>query len=344
MAFSPLFAVLQVMLVLVASMVNQHWLGWLAFQLSIGLIEIRRHRLSPPASMVEIIAPFTGSLLLAVGYWGLWPLENSFLHQTGLAMMLVGIGASLRWFPIPETAPYSRHFSARGELIWDSLCPVLLAALFLNRSVQTVSWSEAELGLLAVVSLFSFGLSGLRLTGQLSPQQRLRLLILNILSQANIATVLMGWEILHTDWNWSESSNLPTGLTLFMVILIVESLASVLVDFTDSSRTDVDLNAKPHWFLTGMNVIGNWNLAGIPPTPGGIWRVTMWSVLLLPQATSNVTHLPEPHPGFVSLSICFITCSSLVMAGHLRATLAATGPKATPPLQETSVVPLTHSR
>ncbi|WP_417847208.1 hypothetical protein [Thalassoglobus sp.] len=302
---------------------------WMSLQLMFLLIVFRKEKRNIESlkrnSHAHWIVP---SILLGTGFWiGLYS-KDDFIHQVGVICCLTGIGGMLGWFPVPRATPLFTSDNSIASLVTETLLPVLCAAIFLFRCVENGGWSERDLAILSVVSLFSLAISGLRLMGTLSPQQRCRLSSLTILSQANIVTVLFGWQRIFPDRNGSASSNIISAEYLFLTILIVETSAVLLLVWGCKDAPDDQAKGFtsilyrkfraviPNGSLAAMT--GVLVLSGFPLFPGSWWRFKLLTALILPYEQSMITQLSEPHLGFVALALGYAACSLIVAIGQLR--------------------------
>lgn len=314
---------------MIAATGSAPWLAWGALQLIVlGQFVLDRDRTSLKNSLRRGIPQLVASALLGVGFWVGLQSADRFIHEIGVILTIVGVGGLLGWFPLPQGRSRNIVRERLSDQLVTSLIPVVIAALLLYRSVQQGNWSEAELAILTVVSLFTLALCGVRFIGELTVERRCRLSVLTILSNANLASVLSGWELLHPDRNWSATSNLPTGQELFISILVVESLATcvmlagfralLLDDELSHSEASLAGVFQRSPLIGGSIFIGVFTLAGLPPLAGAWWRFAFLSSMLLPQERSVVTTLTEPHPGFVALGIAYAAITLIVAIGHLR--------------------------
>ncbi|QDT33065.1 hypothetical protein [Thalassoglobus polymorphus] len=304
-------------------------LGWVSLQLIFLLTvfkkEMRSIESHNGSSHVNWVVP---SILLGSGFWIGLSSEDAFLHQVGVIGCLTGIGGMLGWFPVPRATTLFSNEDSIASLVTGTLLPVLCAAIFLFRCVEDGGWSERDLAILGVVSLFSLAISGLRLMGPLSPQQRCRLSILTILSQANIVSVLLGWQKIFPERNGSASSNIISSENLFLTILIVETSAVLLLiwscrsdsnDQTQGFRSTLFRKLRPVLPNGSLPAIaGVLTLSGFPLFPGSWWRFKLLTALILPYEQSMITQLSEPHLGFVALALGYAACSLIVAIGQLR--------------------------
>lgn len=298
--------------------------SWLALQVSVCLPLLIQFKLNWRAFPAQIF----GSLLLGIGFWYFLPTAEPLLHRAGVVLLIVGIGGMLGWLPIPQGDSPTRSPDELLQQFSTCLIPVCLAAVLVNHSIRELQWSERELAILAVISLLSLATCGLRLLGPLTIEQRCRITQLTILGNANIASVLMGWELLHPGRDWSHSTNLPTGLQLFYCLLLLESLAVLLLNVglsrilpnSESPLPEASLVALGKLkFLNLLSILcGALSLAGLPPFPGSWWRFGLLSALILPQQTSIVTQVSEPHDGFIMLTIAYAGVSLLIALGQAR--------------------------
>ena len=316
-------------LLMIAATGPAPWFGWGALQLVVlGQIVLDRDRTSLKNSFRRSGPQLLASTLLGIGFWVGLSSSDRTIHEVGVILTIVGVGGLIGWFPLPLGRSRNVVRERISDQVATTLIPVVIAALLLFRCVQQGGWSEAELATLAVVSLFTLALCGVRLHGELSIERRCRLATLTILSNAGIAIVLSGWELLHPDRNWAGTSNLPTGAELFVSILVVESLAALvmLVSFQavfqnndvphlESSLTGI-FHRSP--VLTTSILFGVFTLAGLPPLAGAWWRFALLSSLLMPQERSVVTGLSEPHHGFVALAVAYAGIVLIVAVGQMR--------------------------
>ncbi len=268
------------------------------------------------------------SILLGIGFWLGLQSENALMHEIGVVCCLTGIGGMLGWFPVPSCTLPIQAEKESSSLKIEFLLSVLFAANLLFRCVQSGEWNEREIAVLAVISLLSLVMCGFRLMGTITIPQRCQLSILTILSHANIATVLLGWQKLHLDRNWSASSNILTAENLFLSILFIESFAVLLLLWGGSmikvgkgKEIEAPLprtfqNQIPTGSLAA--ILGVLILSGFPFFPGAWWRFKLTAALLLPHEQSLITKLSEPHHGFVSLALGYGFCSLIVAIGHLK--------------------------
>lgn len=307
--------VIRVILILIALYSREPWVNWLALQIAVlpeFVQGIRRHSLL--IAIRQNLLLLSGSILYTAGFWMFLNSPDVQQHQLGVLLILTGIGGMLGWFPLPYIHPRSEaHRSSEGittelTLIGNSLLPVIISALFLFRAIQRNPWSESELALLAVISIYSFSLSAIRLSATFSSTERCQLVTLMLLSKANIATVLAGWERIHPDLDWALTSNLPSGQVLFFAILVIDALGLISLVF--------GLHFKGR-LANSAAILGMLSLGGVPPFPGAWWLFALFSVLLLPHQRSVVTHLLEPHDGTIALAVGYAAASLLAMLGHL---------------------------
>lgn len=306
---------IRVILILVALFSREPWVNWLVLQIAVlpeFVLGIRRHSLM--MAIRQDLLLLTGSVLYTGGFWMFLNSPDTQLQQTGVLLILTGIGGMLGWFPLPYIQPRSEaHHGTQGittvlTLIGDTLLPVIIAALFLFRVNQRNPWSESELALLAVISIYSLTLTAIRLSSTFDTSKRCQLAILMVLSKANIATVLTGWERIHPDLDWELTSNLPSGQFLFLTILVIDSLGIIVLVCGLHFRGRLGDAAA---------ILGTLSLAGVPPFPGAWWQFALFSVLLLPHQRSVVTQLLEPHDGMIALAVGFAAASLLTLLGHL---------------------------
>ncbi len=321
--------VISLILLIIAASGPVPWLAWGALQLAVlGQFVLDRDRTSLKKSLRRGTPQLVASILLAVGFWVGLESADRWIHQIGVILTIVGVGGLLGWFPLPQGRGRNVVNERLSDQLVTTLIPVAIVALLLYRCVQQGNWSEAELAMLAVVSLFTLALCGVRLMGELTVERRCRLSMLTILSNANLASVLSGWELLHPDRAWLATSNLPSGQELFCSILVVETLAAlvILMSFctlfrdTESSHPESSLSGifRRNSIIGGSLLFGVFTLAGLPPLAGAWWRFAFLSSMLLPQERSVVTTLPEPHPGFITLGITYAAITLIVALVHLR--------------------------
>lgn len=314
---------------LTAVLLQSAWVSWLALQLSVMPVLLYRSAEQGLKSSVRSAMPMVlSSLLLAAGFWIGISASDQFTHQVGIVLLCVGVGGLTGWFPVIAKTEFQVNKAPLSNFVSHSLIPVCLGALFFFRCVHAFEWNEEDLALLAVVSLFSLAVCGIRLMGSLSIQQRMQLSILTILCNANIATILSGWEKLFSERTWEATSNIPSGAVLFVAVLITESTAVVLMLFclrgvpkpNSSELTEAELvqELNAHRWLRKLFLIGNLSLAGFPLLPGALWRFALLMALTLPHQRSNVTQLAEPHLPFIYLAIGYMLVTILSSVGQVR--------------------------
>ena len=279
---------------------------WLIFSAAIGLflsglcfdartISIREFLKNHAPQLLGIVLVTTGTVVC-------FNSTANVVHGIGVVSTIVGLGGTLNWFPFPLVKSIEQ--SPLG-FVNHKLLPVLAGAVFLLRMSHFAHWNEQELAFLAVASLFSLGIIALRLHSGLPSEKLPTHRTLAIVSHANLTTVLTRWTALHPQADWSASSNLPTGLQLFVAILVVESLAVIVLTFQKSKQSFAQQLA----FLS---------LAGIPPFPGAWWRFALLTSLVLPHHRSSLTGLTEPHHGFLALGVVYLAILAALGTGQLE--------------------------
>ncbi|MBT5018281.1 MAG: hypothetical protein HON04_06000 [Planctomicrobium sp.] len=322
MAQRILIFIYELLLLLIAISSEAAWINMLMLQLTLVPMFVELILSAGSSTRFTRVLPIIlSNVLLASGFWFGLPSNDLFTHQAGIVLMCVGVGGLTGWFPVFGKQNTQKRLSR-------SLIPICLAAIFFYRTVQTFIWSEQDLALLAVISLFSLAICGIRLMGPLLMEQRIHFSILTILSNANIATILIGWEKLFPARTWIGTSNIPSGKFLLIAILVTESFAAILMILSHQrfikeengnlNETDfvIKMNSSP--WLGKIFLAGNLSMAGFPMFPGSIWRFALLAALILPHEKSNVTQLAEPHRAFIFLAIVFMLATILVTLGQVR--------------------------
>lgn len=319
----------QVALLAAAIFLPQSWVCWTVLQLSLLPLFVLNTIDSEEGSTFCWNLPlFLSSLLLGIGYWFGLPATDAFTHQAGIAFVCVGVGGMTGWFPVSTISHFRKRNDRLAYLLSLGLLPICMAALFFRRTVAEFFRDEQDLALLAVISLFSLAVCGLRLLGPLQIDQRIRYSIFTILGNASIATVLYGWERLHPDNLWHQTSNIPDATALFAAVLLVESAGVLLMTVSaqkvvrnferDVDELDfVERIVASRW-LGKLFLAGNLTVAGFPAMPGSLWRFALIAALVLPHHRSNVTGLAEPHTAFITLAIVYLLTTIIVMLGQCR--------------------------
>ncbi|MEW4487074.1 hypothetical protein AB1L42_03285 [Thalassoglobus sp. JC818] len=262
------------------------------------------------------------AIIVLSGLWGGYLLGelSSYepIRKTSVLLIVVGLFASLEWMSIKRDAA-SNEDSSIANLLSRTILPVLAASVFLFRFSLLSQWTTSEASLLAAISICCLGLWGLRLQSQIDSTSRGRILTNVIFGQANLATVLSVWSARNPRLSWEESSNLTSPDSLFCLILVIESLAAFVYVWSsfDRSHCEEDENERPSQSKI-WEMAATLSLCGVPPLPGAWWRLMLFNALLLPHQRSVLTHLTEPHRGFIALAIVTLLVNLLLATGGIR--------------------------
>ncbi|WP_437202183.1 hypothetical protein [Planctomicrobium sp. SH664] len=268
-----------------------------------------------------------GSGLLALGMLLLCLARVNIVTSTlSMVLILSGMGGLLGWFPFPRILLQGEQTSSVDAFALRTL-PLMTGGVLLLRLATLPTVSAEQLGLIALVSLFSAVASAARLLWEDRLSSRIVLTSTCLLSSLAWAGCLCGWETLHPARAWPQS-NLPHAQTLFLAILNCEVAALlVLVSCSrvltarghegDYAQTlEGALSAAP---VAAVSLLcGVISLAGLPPLPGFWWRSGLIAALLLPHNQSNVTGLIEPNDSFAFLAFAFVLLWILSCLGQLR--------------------------
>lgn len=313
----PLQWVLQTVLLAVAIGIPQSVVAGVALLCSVGLamaFEISSENQGAQTGWRRQFRALVAMAMAIIGYLLTRISAQLSLHLVGVSFLLVGLGGMLSGFPLPLTRLCSNPSSGRQNFV-SLVVPTLLAAILLFRCVTIDGWSERELALLAVVSLYSLVLCGVRSYGA-AQVTRVSMAVHAILGHAGIVCVLAGWETQFPDRAWNATSNFLPSAMVFWWLLAIETLACWIW-----WRCDLSVREPENSTLRGLPSrsahVAGWlallNVAGMLPLPGGVWRFHLVASLLLPQAQSVVTNLREPHPGFITLALGY-ACALLTLA------------------------------
>ncbi|TWT34981.1 hypothetical protein KOR42_53470 [Thalassoglobus neptunius] len=262
------------------------------------------------------------AIVVLIGLWGGFALGelSSFepLRKVSALLIVMSLFTSIAWLPFRREVSGKDYFSI-GDTVSRSLLPVLAASVFLFRFSLLSQWSVSEVSVLAVISVCCLGLWGLRLQSEVDGVSRVRILINSIFAQANLATVLSVWSARSPGLSWGESSNLPSVESLLCLILVIESLTALVFVFCTFNRREHEgdggraLSRSRIW-----QCAATLSLCGVPPLPGAWWRLMLCNALLLPYQRSVLTHLTEPHRGFIALAIVTLLVNLLLATGGIR--------------------------
>jgi len=274
------------------------------------------------------VLPLAG-LLFCAGLWLHLPdSPNPLIDSTGVILLLAGLGGLLGWFPFPRVNfPGMEGESLSAVVAWR-LLPVLCAGGFLWRWIEFRPLSTSSEFLLIIAALFSGIFSAARLTREDDLIRRGSLSTLLMFSFLLLALAIQNWELSHQSRNWTDSSVLPTGRQLFLIIGLCESAGLWLILCGARLLQPVPTATLPVRSLAGAAVqdplrslpmlLGVLIQAGFPPGPGFWWRMGLILVCLLPHRQSSVTQVIE---GDNSYSLTALAMTLLVIVsglGHLK--------------------------
>lgn len=308
------------------------FLTWATFQFSVAamLFYGRDHSQTFADHWKQHSILIVGSALLGIGT--ILHLSNrpeATWSSTGIVLMICGLGGTLRWFPFPRVISKLESQEPVLDVIAFRFLPAMTAAVFLWRLAEQVPFIRQQAFILVIASLFTLTICTTRIFKEDIFSRRVTLLSLSTLSALIVALCIQNWQWEHIDdRNWSISSNLPTGQSLFVLILLSESTTLLLLVCSHrlflSSGNGNDVIAP----LTGAVyqrpiasiplVVALANLSGLPPFPGFWWRLGLIVACLLPHHQSGLTKMIEGDNGFTLLAVVLLCILILQSLGNLK--------------------------
>ncbi|WP_437191043.1 hypothetical protein [Planctomicrobium sp. SH527] len=307
-------------------------LTWATFQLSVAaLLFYGRDRSQTFAKYWKQHSTLlVGSALLGIGtILHLSHRPDATWSSTGMVLIICGLGGALRWFPFPRVIARQESQEPILDVIALRFLPSMTAAVFLWRLAEQVPFIRQQAFILVIASLFTLTICTTRIYREEVFSRRMTFLSFSTLSALIVALCIQNWQWGHfDDRNWSISSNLPTGQSLFVLILLSESTTLLLFVCSHrlflSSGNGNDVIAP----LTGAVyqrpiasiplVAALANLSGLPPFPGFWWRLGLIVACLLPHHQSGLTKMIEGDNGFTLLAVVLLTILILQSLGNLK--------------------------
>ncbi|SFH58455.1 hypothetical protein [Planctomicrobium piriforme] len=304
---------------------------WGSLQFSVlALLFYGRTQSDKPASLpVRHASVLTGCVLFAAGM--LLQLkfpDTSAWGVCGTAMLVCGLGGMLRWFPFPRVATATSDGDASLAVIGQRLLPTMTAAVVLWRLAELHSFSQQQGFVLAIAAMFTLTICSARLLQESLLSRRKTLTLLSTFSFLIVAVCLQNWELTHVARDWASSSNLPTGRTLFISILVSETAALLLslcgqrLLQANGDNSDVAETLAGAMFQKPLAslplLVGVFSQAGVAPLPGFWWRFGLIAACLLPHRQSTLTRVMEGDNGFSLLAVVLLVLIIINSLGQLR--------------------------
>ncbi|HWL08721.1 MAG TPA: hypothetical protein VNQ76_09960 [Planctomicrobium sp.] len=246
----------------------------------------------------------------------------------GSVFLICGIGGMVRWFPFPRVVGVESSFDPVLATVGHRLLPTLTAGVVLWRLSEFFPFSDQQAFLLVMAGLFSLAFGSVRLMRENLLSRRLALNALATLSFLTVPIFLQNWERGHPLRDWAQSSNLPTGQTLFVSILVCETIALLLLLSGQRLLQPDGENADITETLGGVArrqpvksiplLVALFSFSGMPPFPGFWWRFGLILTCLLPHRQSTLTLVNERDNSVTFLAVALLVLMIFNALGNLQ--------------------------